>query len=132
MVGRFLSNVRVSDKCWTWSGHRNKLGYGKMTFCFSNKPKTVSAHRVAFALAHGRWPEPQCLHRCDNPRCVRPSHLFEGTQADNLADMRAKGRDRGGRKPEPFCKRGHKRNRYPSGPCKDCMRLWRAGRAAGA
>lgn len=65
-------------------------GYGQI----SVDGRPVLAHRVAFFLAEGRWPEPCCLHHCDNPRCVRRSHLFEGTKADNIADMDAKGRAR--------------------------------------
>jgi hypothetical protein len=56
---------------------------------------TESAHVVAFFLAEGRWPDPCCLHVCDVRNCVRRSHLFEGTLADNNWDMIAKGRYRG-------------------------------------
>jgi uncharacterized protein YeaC (DUF1315 family) len=52
------------------------------------------AHRVAWFLETGKWPTPQCLHRCDRPNCVRFSHLWEGTIRDNMQDMIAKGRDR--------------------------------------
>lgn len=51
-----------------------------------------SAHRVAWALCHGSLPALHVLHRCDVPLCVNPVHLFLGTQADNMADMQAKGR----------------------------------------
>jgi hypothetical protein len=55
------------------------------------------AHRIAYELECGPVPEGMfVLHRCDNPPCVRVSHLFLGTRADNLADMRAKGRGVGG------------------------------------
>jgi hypothetical protein len=79
--------------CHVFTGNaRVGAGYG----AFRAFGSSQLAHRVAFYLAEGRYPEPQALHHCDNPLCVRRSHLFEGTQADNLADMAAKGR---GRKP---------------------------------
>jgi hypothetical protein len=56
----------------------------------------TGAHRVSFFLAHGRWPEPFCLHRCDNPACVNPAHLREGTHDDNMSDMRLRGRSASG------------------------------------
>jgi hypothetical protein len=56
----------------------------------------ASAHRAAFAMAHGYIPTPSCLHSCDNPPCVNVAHLREGTHADNMADRKAKGRYNGG------------------------------------
>jgi len=75
--------------CWIWLGSKNACGYG---VCRGLRRSSALAHRVAFFLAEGRWPEPQALHHCDRPSCVRRSHLFEGTQAENIADMDAKGR----------------------------------------
>jgi hypothetical protein len=69
---------------------RTALGYGK----FSISPGIwKSAHRISWELEHGPIPKGKCvLHHCDNPPCVRPSHLFLGTKADNNEDMRKKGR----------------------------------------
>ena len=53
---------------------------------------TIKAHRLAFLYANGRWPSGLCLHRCDNPPCCNPSHLFEGTSHDNTSDAQRKGR----------------------------------------
>lgn len=78
--------------CWVFTAHRNRKGYGWIWF----EGELRQAHRVAFFLAHGRWPEPCALHHCDNPSCVRAEHLFEGTLEDNNKDMKAKGRSRGG------------------------------------
>lgn len=76
--------------CWVWTAGKNDDGYGY----FWLDGRVVSAHRVSLFLTTGLWPVLQALHRCDNPPCVRASHLFEGTVADNMADMIAKGRDR--------------------------------------
>lgn len=76
-------------RCWPWKG---KLFYGYGRFCFDCRVER--SHRVAFMLANGHLPMPCGLHRCDNRACCRPSHLREGTRAENNADMVAKGRDR--------------------------------------
>jgi hypothetical protein len=111
------------ERCWVWKAHRHKGTYGRFGVG-SMKDDTRSvepAHRVAFAIKHGRWPTPCALHHCDNTACVRPSHLFEGDRTVNNADRDAKGRTvarsatgRYGdnRKTEPgtHCKRGHEFN----------------------
>jgi hypothetical protein len=76
--------------CHVWTGRTNDAGYGLIGF----KGKVERAHRVAFFLTEGRWPDPNALHHCDNPPCVRRAHLFEGTPKQNTADMMAKGRHR--------------------------------------
>jgi hypothetical protein len=74
--------------CWLWTGAIRKDGYG----AFQIQAKAEMAHRVAFYIAEGRWPDPCALHHCDTPLCVRRTHLFEGTKADNTADMVGKRR----------------------------------------
>jgi hypothetical protein len=76
--------------CWVWTGAVTRWGYGK--FSVSSRV-WERAHLVSWVLGHG--PAPQglyILHRCDNPPCIRPSHLFAGTPKDNTQDMIAKGR----------------------------------------
>ena len=89
---RFAAKVRKSAECWEWQGYCNPYGYGS----FNLNGKMQYAHRVAWELANGTVPDGLCvLHSCDNPPCVRPSHLFLGTLTDNSRDMVQKGRCRG-------------------------------------
>jgi hypothetical protein len=88
---RFYSKALVGDGCWEWTAAKNKSGYGRFGVHGVNK----LAHRVAYWLEHGEIPEGMhVLHRCDNPSCIRPGHLFLGTDLDNSVDMAAKGRAR--------------------------------------
>lgn len=93
MRERFFAKTRrdPASGCLLWTASRDRKGYGQFSIATS---QPASAHRVAWALAHGRWPERCVLHRCDTPACVEIAHPFEGTIADNNADMDAKGRAR--------------------------------------
>jgi hypothetical protein len=86
---RFGAYVKRGPGCWEWTSAKNAFGYGVLRVGDGN----TLAHRLAWTFARGKIPAGQyVLHRCDNPGCVRPSHLFLGTLADNNADMDAKGR----------------------------------------
>jgi hypothetical protein len=88
---RFWEKVRRGDGCWEWAAQRQNHGYGRFAVSRCNMHL---AHRVAWELASGPIPESLCvLHRCDNPCCVRPDHLFLGTKKANTRDMLRKGRE---------------------------------------
>jgi hypothetical protein len=79
---------RMDTPCWEFTGCKNPKGYGE----FRYEGKKRYAHRVAYHLEHGRWPDDCLLHKCDNPSCVRLDHTFEGSRGDNNKDMSIKGR----------------------------------------
>lgn len=82
-------------ECWQWRGPTDRHGYGRFFVSKKLKPQHVFAHRFAYVLEYGGVIDGLVVcHRCDNPGCVRPDHLFLGHQRDNLADMWAKGRGR--------------------------------------
>lgn len=112
----FWDKVLIGDGCWEWQRARNNAGYGRLTI----DNRSLYAHRTAWTLWNGRQPTVQVLHRCDNPPCCRPDHLFDGDQSINIQDAVAKGRHRGGLahtvNPLPtHCAKGHPyREPYPS------------------
>jgi len=91
---RFWSKVDKSDGCWLWTAAKSSGGYGQ----FSVGDRMQKAHRVAWELTHGPIPKGDgyhgtcVLHRCDVRACCNPSHLFLGSNAANVADKVAKGR----------------------------------------
>jgi hypothetical protein len=86
---RFRQKMDVLDKCWNWTGHLGRGGYG--IFWLDGKNKR--AHRVIWEHINGPVPDNlQVCHTCDNAKCVNPNHLFLGTALDNQHDSISKGR----------------------------------------
>jgi len=95
--------IEQPNGCLDWPGGTSRNGYGVIYF----DGKRVSTHRLAWELVNGPIPEGMVIcHKCDNPPCCNPEHMFLGTQSDNLADMAAKHR---GRAPtfKTHCPQGH-------------------------
>lgn len=107
VVHRFWRRVDRSagdDGCWVWRGGKDDKGYGRLII----RGKNLLAHRVAEAITNGAIPGDVIVcHRCDNPICVNPSHLWRGSHADNMTDKVKKGRqfrpvgDRNGMRTKP-------------------------------
>lgn len=116
---RFWRQVdrRGPDECWPWLGTIDRLGYGR----FAIDVVPMIASRVMWVVTNDCQPAGLVCHKCDNPPCVNPAHLWLGTSADNTHDMIAKGRARG--QDRTHCIHGHEytpENTY-----------WRPGTIAG-
>jgi hypothetical protein len=117
-LGRFVGNpewawsteqefwllAEKTESCWLWKGYRNEDGYGATYAQVNGKRVHKKAHQVAFFFSRGHWPK-YLMHSCDNPACVNPEHLREGTHTENVRDAYAKGRKKPNTK--THCLRGH-------------------------
>lgn len=127
---RFWEKVKKAsnDECWLWLGGKTYGGYGVIGS--GGRHGLIRAHRLSWEIANSKIPEGLwVLHKCDNPPCVNPKHLFLGTQSDNMNDCIAKGRQPNYRK--SHCVNGHEyteentytRPRDGARMCRICTRL---------
>lgn len=88
---KVIAEDNTQDTCLLWTGGTNEHGYGRINI---GQRKVELAHRLAYMLFYGPIPRetPCILHTCDKPLCVRPDHLWAGTQGDNMSDATFKGR----------------------------------------
>ena len=86
---RFWAKVDKSGECWLWTARKDRDGYGRIRYAGNDR----NAARVVWMITRSSIPEDfQVLHRCDNPACVRPKHLWLGTSQQNMEDRDRKGR----------------------------------------
>lgn len=84
----FWQKVRKTNGCWLWTASKDKNGYGWFRYSHG-----YTAHRASWHFAYGEIPRGLCVcHKCDNPSCIRPDHLFLATNQENTADRQRKGR----------------------------------------
>lgn len=121
IIESFWSKVDKTETCWLWTKSKYRHGYG----CFCAMGTRHKAHRVSYEIAYGKIKDGLFVcHKCDNPSCVNPDHLFLGTHKDNALDMVNKGRHPSQKK--THCKKGHEFNNQNtwsikgSRRCKEC------------
>lgn len=97
LIKQYWERVKViKGECWKWNSYKHSFGYGVIT---SRHKYFEFAHRISWEIHNGEIPNDYCvLHKCDNPECTNPDHLFLGAKKDNNDDMAKKGRGQGGYK----------------------------------
>jgi hypothetical protein len=127
-----MASRGATAECWPWAGSFFRSGYGQYRFA----GKHWRAHRLAFTLANGALQADEVVrHTCDNPACVNPAHLLRGTQAQNIADKVARGRQARGERSGRYTKPHRTARGERSGLAKltdDCVHAIRVSYAAGA
>lgn len=128
---RFWPRVRQGVGCWEWTGSTDrKEGYGYVHLGGHEVRRPMKAHRLSWEIHNGPIPEGQwVLHHCDNPKCVKPAHLFLGNRTDNMRDAARKGRIcTVGQSRKTHCPQGHEYTpentlRRPNGHrrCRACV-----------
>lgn len=89
---QLISNTNIVNGCWEWAGGLYWDGYGQKGLRINNKKVTRRAHRLVFECLYGPLGDKHVCHRCDNPKCINPAHLFLGTKSENMSDMLLKKR----------------------------------------
>ena len=90
---RLFAKVTKTDGCWIWTASKDKKGYGRLMVKEGDRHVPRLAHRLSYLCLVGPIPDGQFVcHRCDNPACVNPAHLWLGSNRDNAYDMISKGR----------------------------------------
>jgi HNH endonuclease len=100
----YKNRIKISESgCWEWTGSNNGVGYGQVRI----NGKNFYAHRISAIMTYGEIPEgKEVCHKCDNPSCVNPDHLFYGTRHDNVQDMMSKKRHGSQKEGANYWKRG--------------------------
>lgn len=122
---RFWAKVTKGEGCWEWQAHRNAKGYGVLGMA---SHRTRLAHRFSWEIHSGPVPDGLYVcHHCDNRACVRPDHLYVGTQRDNVRDCAARGRIGMWTKPDSYRGDANSRTKIPDGIVLEMRRLYATG-----